>query len=222
MSYAPPTPPGWYPDGAPGVLRWWDGTSWTAHTMPVSSPSPVAARPYPQVPAGTPTNTPWIWAVVAVPLAGLLLAIVQLVLMQQLMQRMMWSFSTMMYDPYASDPTNMNGLIAWTNGLMSITMLLSFGSLLLYGAGVLFAYLDHRDLGQLGYQRRFHWAWNFLTPVYPIGRSVVVRRQAGSGQWPMWAAIAISVASFLTAIIWTSMLLSSFYAQFFSTVSQFS
>ncbi|MFE6995199.1 DUF2510 domain-containing protein [Microbacterium sp. NPDC057659] len=223
MSYAPPTPPGWYPDGAPGMLRWWDGTAWTASTMAMPSPAPVATpQHYPQVPAGTPTNTPWIWAVVAVPLAGLVLTIVQLVLMQQMMQRMMATFNTMMYDPYASDPTNMNGLFVWTNGLMTITMLLSFGSLLLYGAGVLFAYLDHRDLGRLGYQRRFHWAWSFVNPVYPIGRSVVVRRQAGTGQWPMWAAIAIAVTSVLTAIIWTSAVLSSFYAQFFSTVSQFS
>ncbi|MEU2143186.1 DUF2510 domain-containing protein, partial [Streptomyces globisporus] len=44
MSYA--TPPGWYPDtGAPGLERWWDGTSWTAHTR-----SPAAAGSAPHQP----------------------------------------------------------------------------------------------------------------------------------------------------------------------------
>jgi hypothetical protein len=25
----PPPPPGWYPEGATGTLRWWDGFRWT-------------------------------------------------------------------------------------------------------------------------------------------------------------------------------------------------
>ena len=27
----PLAPPGWYPEGAGGGLRWWDGTAWTEH-----------------------------------------------------------------------------------------------------------------------------------------------------------------------------------------------
>ncbi|MDR2998103.1 MAG: DUF2510 domain-containing protein [Microbacterium sp.] len=222
MTYAPPTPPGWYPDGVNGVLRWWDGTAWTASTMGVSAQNPAAPLPYPQVPAGTRTNTPWIWAVVAVLLVGLALTIVQLVLMQQMMQQMLSSFSTVLSDPYLYDSTSVTGLIGWTNGVMAITMLLSFLGLLLYGAGVLFAYLDHRDLGRLGYQRRFHWAWSFLTLVYPIGRSVVVRRQAGRGRAPMWAAISIAVVSFLTPIIWMTAMLPQFYAELFPVIDSFS
>ncbi|MFJ8666837.1 DUF2510 domain-containing protein [Streptomyces sp. NPDC093600] len=43
MTTPPPTPggvpPGWYPDPAtPAVERWWDGTTWSAHTRPAAVP----------------------------------------------------------------------------------------------------------------------------------------------------------------------------------------
>lgn len=43
---------GWYDDGAtPGVLRWFDGASWTEHTKPSLPQAPVPVPP--QAPAST-------------------------------------------------------------------------------------------------------------------------------------------------------------------------
>ena len=44
-------PAGWYPDPAsPTSARWWDGTGWTDHTMPLDRIVPVSVPPPPQAP----------------------------------------------------------------------------------------------------------------------------------------------------------------------------
>lgn len=65
----------------------------------------------------------------------------------------------------------------------------------------MFAVLDRKWLLRHGYDRPFHWAWAFLGVVYPIGRSVIVRRRAGRGIAPMWASIAILALSIIVSIV---------------------
>jgi hypothetical protein len=87
---------------------------------------------------------------------------------------------------------------------------------LIGAALIVFSWLDYRELARRGVERPFHWAWSFLTLVYPIGRSVVVRGVAGGlGLAPMWAAIAAYVVAFALAAIWTIMLV----AQIIGTAS---
>lgn len=69
------TPAGWYDDPwAPGTLRWWDGTEWTAHTT-----APYAAQPPPAPASSRRRAWPWVAAAATVAVvtvgAGLFFAI---------------------------------------------------------------------------------------------------------------------------------------------------
>jgi hypothetical protein len=52
------TAPGWYDDRAtPGVVRWYDGTGWTAHVVPLPpAPGTRVAAPWPPAPVGDPAG----------------------------------------------------------------------------------------------------------------------------------------------------------------------
>jgi hypothetical protein len=68
---------------------------------------------------------------------------------------------------------------------------------------VVASWLDYRELVRRGVERPFHWAWSFLSVVYPIGRSVVVRGVAGGrGLAPIWVTIAAYVVGLALSLIW--------------------
>jgi len=178
-------PAGWYPDpaGTPRQ-RWWDGGAWTEHYNEV----PVAAQPYAgaqqpysyaataeslKAPEGIPVYNIWIWLILGLPILGTILNYATT------------DWSRLMASPGPTNGTLLIGALGWV----------------IYGLGVFFAYRDYKTLLGLGVPRPFHWAWGFLSMVYVIGRSVVVRRRTGHGILPMWIAIAYMALTFVVTII---------------------
>ena len=207
MSDATNIPPGWYPDSTtPGSLRWWDGAQWTEHVhTPAGSSLQFAA---PTAPAGTNTTTAWIWLVVLLPL----LSIVSLFAID------MTGYLRQSLAHPGSSTGSMLGLITSPGYLLALV--LGWGST---AAIILFAYLDWRTLKRRGVPAPFHWAFIFLIfasagIVYPIGRSVAVKRQAGGSRAPMWVAIAVYALLFIVSIGWTV----TFMIQVFSMIPSYS
>ena len=171
----------------------------------------------PSVPPGTPVHTNWGWVTAFVPVAAVLLMIAQLWVISAFLLdylRRIAYFVSVPGDSAGADPSQVSGLIA-------SMMPFSIGSLLfivlvwgLYAFGVVAAYFDYRELGRLGYPKRFHWAWGFIGTVYPIGRAVVVQRQAGAGRATMWIAIAAIAASVLISLIWSIWLMFAMLGEF--------
>ncbi|GAA2245668.1 DUF2510 domain-containing protein [Herbiconiux moechotypicola] len=202
-------PAGWYPDpSGQAARRWWDGTRWTEHTDAPAAPAPAApaAPAYPayaaqaplSVAPGTPVYGPFIWIVTLLPLVSFLLAPLSLIEFDRVLAA---SFA----DPYG---TPFGGYAGYTPAGLLAQGIVTVLGWAIYAAGVVFAFLDHRWLTRLGYPRPFHWAWAFLGSVYPIGRSVVVRRRAGRGIAPMWVTIALLAVGVIATIVFTVVIVS--------------
>lgn len=193
----PQTPAGWYPDpaGSPRS-RWWDGTQWTDHFQEPYSTTTTADL---KAPEGAPVYTPWIWIIVFLPY----LAILPLFFI---------NWSHMFHFDFDDPSSAVAGQFAiLTNPLYLIA---SFGGWIAYGLGVWFGYLDWKTLTTGGVPRPFHWAWNFIpTIVYPIGRSVVVKRRTGKGIAPMWVAIVLMIVSFIATIVLVGVIMSAALSQ---------
>ncbi|MDQ1136236.1 uncharacterized protein (DUF983 family) [Microbacterium sp. SORGH_AS 1204] len=146
-----------------------------------------------------PTNTVWIWLLVALPLVS----VVSLFAFDWGSYIRESVYAELYADPFAS-PSTAGVVLTAVSSVLSIVLL---------AATVLFAFLDWRALRARGIEQPFHWAWSFFVLligsglVYIIGRSVVVRRHTGKGLAPLWAAIAVTVVTWIIVSIWVVMLL---------------
>ncbi|WP_168197104.1 DUF2510 domain-containing protein [Agromyces laixinhei] len=218
MSDGRAAPAGWYPDpNDAAAQRWWDGAQWTEHraaapvtaypAAPAYVPAAEGGRPAPyggaeaaRMPEGTPVDTLWIWLIVALPVLAAL-------------PIFFWDLEAYVMSSMSVDASANPVLAALGPYTDPWYLALMFGSWIAYGLVVWFAYLDYAALRRLGYARRFHWAWAFLSSlVYVIGRSVVVRGQAGRGFLPMAAAIALSVVLTIGVVTWVAVMMVNLFS----------
>lgn len=176
---------GWYPDPSnPSQQRWWDGYAWAE-----------ARQPAPKL--DIPTNTPWIWLIVLLPLVTL--PLVFLLDFRGYMEGIVYAEMTGDYRA---------AMGAMTTYIMQ-TLWISAVGLVVWGVCILFAWLDRRELARRGIPQPFGWYWAFLnTGVYIIGRGVVLRRRTGTGLGPVWAWIGVIAASFVVAMIYVGIVMS--------------
>jgi len=174
------TPPaGWYPDpaGTPR-RRWWNGVSWT-EDLQYPEP-PVYGRLAPTVIGqDTPVYNAFIWIIVLLPLLS------------------------MVYNLTTDTSAMFTGAVSSRPGSIYTPayFLAQFLSLASYAAMVTLSYFDRQRLIADGFVRPFHWAWTFLfSGIYVIGRSVIVRNQAGRGLAPIWVWAVLLVASVVIAV----------------------
>ncbi len=223
-------PAGWYPDPAdPTRTRWWDGSRWSEHTSPATGAAP-AAQTRPEVPrygeyapaqpaaappaapawpaaapavrlgpsaAGADTNTVWIYLCILVSTLPVLTIFF-----------IDWNsyFETMLSvdsGDAAASAAATSAMMQWIGGILAISLL----SYVFIGLSILFAWLDWRELRRRGVERPFHWAFAFLAlvisiGVYIIGRTVVLKRETGSGLTALWVWIATIVLSFVIGMVW--------------------
>ncbi len=199
------TPAGWYPDPAdPSRSRWWNGSAWAdGPAAPASAASYPAAPAYPSAPpvpgasaapAGVKTDTVWIWlAIAAGTLPFLTIFLIDWEGYIQTMARMS-----------SGATSDVSGI----GRFMASILLVSLVGYVGIGASVLFSWLDWRELKRRGIPRPFHWGFAFFAlvisiGVYVIGRTVVLRRDAGKGHLvPLWVWIIATVLGFVVIFGW--------------------
>ncbi|WP_172582851.1 DUF2510 domain-containing protein [Subtercola boreus] len=140
--------PGWYPT-APGspTFRWWDGVQWTEHLQNLSQLTP---QPTSTVTKATPVYNVFIWLFVLP-----LLSVIALLFVD---------FGSLMADSMRQSLANRGTSNPFSNPTMTspVYLLVQGLSWVIFAASVVLAAFDFKRLGQVGFARRFHWAWAFL------------------------------------------------------------
>lgn len=222
------TPAGWYPDPTDSTRnRWWDGTQWTENyapaapqAAPTAPAAPSAAPGYaaaPQYPAsayqtypaappvqaapsapGADTNTLWIYlAIIASTLPVLSIFFFD-------WNNYLTAMIALDQGGRIDDAAASAYIVQWVGTILLITLL----SYVLLGVSVLFSWLDWRELKKRGVAKPFHWGFAFFAliisiGVYIIGRTVVLKRETGSGLTALWVWIGSVVLSFAIVITWS-------------------
>ena len=163
--------------------------------------APAAAAPARR---DIPTNTVWIWLVVALPLVSLLTLF-------------LFDWSTFIQESIYASAFPEQAPYAASSSFLVTAGTSEFG-FVLAGLTVLFSFLDWRQLRARGIQKPFHWAWSLFVlaissgGVYIIGRAVILRRQTGKGLAPVWGWIAVTVISIVAVSIWFFVIFSQVFA----------
>lgn len=170
--------------------------------QPGTSPqqAPQYAQPWDQpqqqpLPEGTSLSTPWVWIIAVLPLISLVDTL------------------TTDYGSLVDSATSTSATMPAMSGREALSSLLG---LLLWGATVLFAWLDHKALRARGVVRPFHWAFAFIpvTLVYLIGRFVVLRKRTGRGDgWPLWVHIAVVLLCTVVTVVVIGSVMAEVFAE---------
>ncbi|MBS1675350.1 MAG: hypothetical protein JSS74_15450 [Actinobacteria bacterium] len=178
--------------------------------MSTSIPPAPLAHPTaeePRVPRGTPVYTGWGWVTAWIQIAGVAASALSLWLMGESMlayvRHLVELSSTAATGTRVPPGVMLSSVSDLMPGIMTASLVSTLLGWPLAALAVVAGYRDYVQLGRLGYPKRFHWAWSFLSPVYPIGRALVVHRQAEAGFATMWIALAATAASLLLTFGWT-------------------
>lgn len=189
-----PIAAGWYADHTdPALQRWWDGTKWTEHTQRAYAPAAKL-----EAPAGTKWSTPWIWLVLLLPLLSLFSIFAV---------NMDGYFRALFTDPLRPDIAGAMAAL-FSPALLIVTLL----GWVVYGLMVFFAFRDYKELEKRGVPKPFHWAFAFLSVVYPIGRGIVTNSRGAGGIAVTWIAIALILVQITVSLVWSVVLMGQMIA----------
>lgn len=133
-------------------------------------------------------STPFFWVIVLLPLTGLLIF--------TMVDLHAYLSDIMRVAEAGADPsTGAVPMMPTPPGLL-IGQLISWAA---YALTVVLAFFDWRTLRNRGIDRPFPWPWAFLSLVYVIGRSVVVKRRTGRGLAPLVVYIVVVVGVFVVS-----------------------